>query len=155
MCYNESTKERSDRIDSKEKSRISDRADYLRNYDAVLRSSAWRGRNRVKQGNPAVFGVCGNWITKNRRKKEAVYRSFSHAFDGLFKQEQLCWVIFICRIYWRAEFIKAKERLFAFRDWIAIPALRHRVHAQSARFRLWWVRQNSVFHIISQDSSYW
>ena len=37
---------------------------------------------------------------------------------------------------------------------IAIPALRHRVHAQSARFRLWWVRQNSVFHIISQDSSY-
>ena len=90
MCYNESTKERSDRIDSKEKNRISDRTDYLRNYDAVLRSSAWRGRNRVKQGNPAVFGVCGNWITKNRRKKEAVYRSFFHAFDGLFKQEQLC-----------------------------------------------------------------
>ena len=82
LCYNESTKERSDRIDSKEKSRISDRTDYLRNYDAVLRSSARRGRDRVKQGNPAVFGVCGNWITKNRRKKEAVYRSSSHAFDG-------------------------------------------------------------------------
>lgn len=90
LCYNESTKERGDRIDSKEKSRISGCTDYLRNYDAVLRSSARRSRNRVKQGNPAVFGVCGNWITKNRRKKEAVYRSSSHAFDGLFKQEQLC-----------------------------------------------------------------
>lgn len=85
MCYNESTKERSDRIDSKEKSRISDRTDYLRNYDAVLRSSAWRGRNRVKQGNPAVFGVCGNWITKNRRKKRrciAVSLTLSMAYSS-------------------------------------------------------------------------
>lgn len=77
LCYNGSTKERSDRIDSKEKSRISDCTDYLRNYDAVLRSSARRGRNRVKQGNPAVFGVCGNWITKNRRKRGGVSQFLS------------------------------------------------------------------------------
>ena len=90
LCYNGSTKERSDRIDSKEKSRISDCTDYLRNYDAVLRSSARRGRNRVKQGNPTVFGVCGNWITGNKTRKKAAYRSFSRAFGDGFRQEQRC-----------------------------------------------------------------
>ena len=64
LCYNENTKERGDRIDSIEKSRISSCAAYLRNRDAVLRSMARRGGYRSEQGNPAVFGVCGNWITK-------------------------------------------------------------------------------------------
>ena len=64
LCYNESTKGRGDRIGSFEKSRISGCTAYLRSCDAVLRSMAWRGGDRVKQGDPAVFGVCGNWITK-------------------------------------------------------------------------------------------
>ena len=90
MRYNGATKERGDRVVSIKKGRISGPASYLRSGDAVLRSPARGGRYRAEQGNTAVFGVCGNWITKNRRKKEAVYRSSSHAFDGLFKQEQLC-----------------------------------------------------------------
>ena len=64
LCYNENTNERGDRIDSIEKSRNSGYAAYLRSCDAVLRSMARRGGNRFKQGNPAVSGVCGNWITK-------------------------------------------------------------------------------------------
>ena len=64
LCYNENTKERGDRIDSIEKSRNSGCAAYLRSRDAVLRSMARRGGNRAEQGNPAVSGVCGNWITK-------------------------------------------------------------------------------------------
>ena len=64
LCYNENTKERGDRIDSIEKSRNSGCAAYLRSCDAVLRSMARRGRDRAEQGNPAVSGVCGNWITK-------------------------------------------------------------------------------------------
>ena len=90
LCYNESTKERGDRIDSIEKSRISGCAAYLRSRDAVLRSMARRGGNRAEQGDPAVFGVCGNWITKMRRRKKAAYRSFSHAFVDCSKQEQHC-----------------------------------------------------------------
>ena len=46
--YNESVKERGDRIDPIEKSRISGRTDYLRSCDAVLRSLARRGRDRFK-----------------------------------------------------------------------------------------------------------
>ncbi len=64
LCYNENTNERGDRIDSIEKSRNSGCAAYLRSRDAVLRSMARRGGNRAEQGNPAVSGVCGNWITK-------------------------------------------------------------------------------------------
>ena len=64
LCYNESTKERGDRIDSIEKSRISGCTAYLRSCDAGLGSMARRGGNRAEQGDPAVFGVCGNWITK-------------------------------------------------------------------------------------------
>ena len=64
LCYNENAKERGDRIDSIEKSCNSVCAAYLRSRDAVLRSVARRGGNRFKQGNPAVSGVCGNWITK-------------------------------------------------------------------------------------------
>ena len=64
LCYNENTNERGDRIDSIEKSRNSGYAAYLRSCDAVLRSMARRGRDRAEQGNTAVFGVCGNWITK-------------------------------------------------------------------------------------------
>ena len=90
LCYNESTKERGDRIDSIEKSRISGRAAYLRCCDAVLRSMARRNRDRAEQGNTAVFGVCGNWITKMRRRKKAAYHSFSHAFVDCSKQEQHC-----------------------------------------------------------------
>ena len=90
LCYNESTKGRGDRIDSIEKSRISGCDAYLRSRDAVLRSLARRGGDRVKQGDSAVFGVCGNWITKMRRRKKAAYRSFSHAFGDCSKQEQHC-----------------------------------------------------------------
>ena len=90
LCYNESTKERGDRIDSIEKSRISGCAAYLRCCDAVLRSMARRGRDRAEQGNTAVFGVCGNWITKMRRRKKAAYSSFSHTFVDCSKQEQHC-----------------------------------------------------------------
>ena len=90
LCYNENTKERGDRIDSIKKSRISGCAAYLRCCDAVLRSMARRGRDRAEQGNTAVFGVCGNWITKMRRRKKAAYRSFSHAFVDCSKQEQHC-----------------------------------------------------------------
>ena len=90
LCYNESTKERGDRIDSIEKSRISGCAAYLRCCDAVLRSMARRDRDRAEQGNTAVFGVCGNWITKMRRRKKAAYRSFFHAFGDCSKQEQHC-----------------------------------------------------------------
>ena len=90
LCYNESTKGRGDRIDSIEKSRFSGCAAYLRNCDAVLRSLARRGGYRAKQGDPAVFGVCGNWITKMRRRKKAAYRSFSHAFGDCSKQVQHC-----------------------------------------------------------------
>ena len=90
LCYNESTKGRGDRIDSIEKSRISGCTAYLRSCDAVLRSMARRGRDRAEQGNTAVFGVCGNWITKMRRRKKAAYRSFSHAFGGCSKQVQHC-----------------------------------------------------------------
>ena len=89
LCYNESTKGRGDRIDSIEKSRISGCTAYLRSCDTVLRSLARRGGYRAKQGDPAVFGVCGNWITKMRRKK-AAYRSFSHAFGDCSKQVQRC-----------------------------------------------------------------
>ena len=91
LCYNGSTKGRGGQIDSIEKSRISDCAAYLRSRDAVLRSMARRGGDRVKQGDPAVFGVCWNWITKiRRRRKKAAYRSFSHAFGDCSKQEQHC-----------------------------------------------------------------
>ena len=90
LCYNESTKERGDRIDSIEKSRISGCAAYLRSRDAVLRSMARRGGNRAEQGDPAVFGVCGNWITKMRRRKKAAYRSFSHTFGDCSKRERHC-----------------------------------------------------------------
>lgn len=90
LCYNENTNERGDRIDSIEKSRNSGYAAYLRSCDAVLRSMARRGRDRAEQGNTAVFGVCGNWITKMRRRKKAAYRSFSHAFVDCSKQEQRC-----------------------------------------------------------------
>ena len=90
LCYNGSTKGRGGQIDSIEKSRISDCAAYLRSRDAVLRSMARRGRDRAEQGNTAVFGVCGNWITKMRRRKKAAYRSFSHAFVDCSKQEQRC-----------------------------------------------------------------
>ena len=90
LCYNESTKERGDRIDSIEKSRNSGCAAYLRSRDAVLRSMARRGGDRVKQGDPAVFGVCGNWITKIRIRKKAAYHSFSRAFGDCSKQEQHC-----------------------------------------------------------------
>ena len=51
----------------------------------MLRSSARRGRNRVKQGNPAVFGVCGNWITKNRRKKGGGVSQFLSRFRWLIQ----------------------------------------------------------------------
>ena len=90
LCYNENTNERGDRIDSIEKSRNSGYAAYLRSCDAVLGSMARRGRDRAEQGNTAVFGVCGNWITKMRRRKKAAYRSFSHAFVDCSKQEQRC-----------------------------------------------------------------
>ena len=98
LCYNENTKERGDRIDSIEKSRNSGCAAYLRSRDAVLRSMARRGRDRAEQGNTAVFGVCGNWITKMRRRKKAAYRSFSHAFVDCSKPEQHCLPTFICPI---------------------------------------------------------
>ena len=90
LRYNESTKGRGDRIDSIEKSRISGCAAYLRSRDAVLRELTRRDGYRAKQGDPAVFGVCGNWITKMRRRKKAAYRSFSHAFGDCSKQEQHC-----------------------------------------------------------------
>ena len=90
LCYNESTKGRGDRIDSIEKSRITGCTAYLRSRDAVLRELTRRGGDRVKQGDPAVSGVCGNWITKMRRRKKAAYRSFSHAFGDCSKQEQHC-----------------------------------------------------------------
>ena len=90
LCYNENTKGRGDRIDSIEKSRISGCTAYLRSCDALLRSMAWRGGDRVKQGDPAVFGVCGNWMTKVRRRKRVAYRSFSHAFEDCSRQEQHC-----------------------------------------------------------------
>ena len=64
LCYNESTKGRGDRIDSIEKSRISGCAAYLRSRNAMLGSITRRGGYRAEQGDPAVFGVCGNWITK-------------------------------------------------------------------------------------------
>ena len=64
LCYNESTKGRGDRIDSIEKSRISICSAYLRSRNAMLGSITRRGGYRTKQGDPAVFGVCGNWITK-------------------------------------------------------------------------------------------
>ena len=64
LCYNESTKGRGDRIGSFEKSRISDCAAYLRSRDAMLRDPTRRVGYRAEQSDPAVFGVCGNWITK-------------------------------------------------------------------------------------------
>ena len=90
LCYNESTKGRGDRIDSIEKSRNSGYAAYLRSCDAMLGSMARRDRDRAEQGNTAVSGVCGNWITKMRRRKKAAFRSFSHAFVDCSKQEQRC-----------------------------------------------------------------
>ena len=90
LCYNESTKERGDRIDPIEKSRFSGCTAYLRSRDAMLGSITRRGGYRTKQGDPAVFGVCGNWITKMRRRKKAAYRSFSHAFGDCSKQVQHC-----------------------------------------------------------------
>ena len=75
-------RERGDRIDPVEESRASGYTACLRCGDAGLWCLARGSRHRAEQGDPAVFGVCGNWITKNRRKKEAVYRSSSHAFDG-------------------------------------------------------------------------
>ena len=90
LCYNESTKGRGDRIDSIEKSRISICSAYLRSRNAMLGSITRRGGYRAKQGDPAVFGVCGNWITKMRRRKKAAYRSFFHAFGDCFKQVQRC-----------------------------------------------------------------
>ena len=47
LCYNESTKERGDRIDSIEKSCNSGCAAYLRSRDAVLRDLAGGGGYRV------------------------------------------------------------------------------------------------------------
>jgi hypothetical protein len=90
LCYNGSTKGRGGQIDSIEKGRVSGCTAYLRSCDAVLRSLARRGGDRVKQGDPAVFGVCGNWITKMQRRKKAAYRSFSHAFGDCSKQVQRC-----------------------------------------------------------------
>ena len=90
LCYNESTKGRGDRIDPIEKSRFSGCTAYLRSRDAMLGSITRRGGYRTKQGDPAVFGVCGNWITKMRRRKKAAYRSFFHAFGDCFKQVQRC-----------------------------------------------------------------
>ena len=82
MRYNGVTKERGDRVVSIKKSRISGPASYLRRGDAVLRSPARGGRYRAEQGNTAVFGVCGNWITENQTKKRAALRNFSHASEG-------------------------------------------------------------------------
>ena len=90
LCYNEGTKGRGDRIDSIEKSRNSGCAAYLRSCDAVLRDLARGGGYRAKQGNTAVFGVCGNWITKRGKRKKAAYRSFSHVSEGCSKQVQHC-----------------------------------------------------------------
>ena len=90
LCYNESAKGRGDRIDSIEKSRISGCTAYLRSRDAVLRCMARRGGDRAEQGNTAVSGVCGNWITKMRRRKKAAFRSFSHAFGDCSKRERHC-----------------------------------------------------------------
>ena len=90
LCYNESTKGRGDRIDPIEKSRFSGCTAYLRSRDAMLGSITRRGGYRTKQGDPAVFGVCGNWITKMRRRKKTAYRSFFHAFGDCFKQVQRC-----------------------------------------------------------------
>lgn len=59
MCYNESTKERSDRIDSKEKAVFQIVLIICGIMMLCYGALRGRGRNRVKQGNPAVFGVCG------------------------------------------------------------------------------------------------
>ena len=82
LCYNEDAKERGDRIDSIKKSRASGGASCMRSCHAVLRELARRGRYRAEQGNTAVFGVCGNWITENQTKKRAAFRNFSHASEG-------------------------------------------------------------------------
>ena len=86
LCYNESTKGRGDRIDSIEKSRITGCAARLRSRDAVLRSLARRGGFRAEQGDTTVLGVCGNWITKmRRRKKKSGVSQFLSRFRGLFQ----------------------------------------------------------------------
>ena len=70
------------RFDPIEKSLVSGCAAYLRSRDAVLRGIARGGRHRAEQGNTAVSGVCGNWITENKTEKPAAYRSFSRASAG-------------------------------------------------------------------------
>ncbi len=82
LRYNESAKGRGDRIDSIEKNAFSGCTAYLRNCDAVLRSLARRGGYRAKQGGPAVFGVCGNWITKMRRRKKRQRIAVSLTLSG-------------------------------------------------------------------------
>ena len=90
MRYNGVTKERGDRVVSIKKGRISGPASYLRRGDAVLRSPARGGRYRAEQGNTAVFGVCGNWITVNTVKKEGAFRRASPAFADGCRGERHC-----------------------------------------------------------------
>ena len=68
-----------------EKSRFSGCTAYLRSRDAMLGSITRRGGYRTKQGDPAVFGVCGNWITKMRRRKKGGVSQFLSRFRGLFQ----------------------------------------------------------------------
>ena len=91
MRYNGATKERGDRVVSIKKGRISGPASYLWSGDAVLRSHARGGRYRAEQGNTAVFGVCGNWITVNEvRKKAGAFRRAFPAFADGCRGERHC-----------------------------------------------------------------